>query len=132
MLSGSIAFLIARITLIASPCSAIKKSNLPQPIPCSPEKRLEGRLTQPPKPSRRWSTVNRSTRYREPSPPPSRIFEFCSDQTFQVGVIQRITRGGKAHREDMAGTERLKPPAMFVPIKEGFQRKSDQSQKESR
>jgi hypothetical protein len=32
----------------------------------------------------------------------------------------------------MAGTERLKPPAMFVSIEEGFQRKSDQSQKESR
>jgi len=36
MLSGSIAFLIARITLTASPCSAIKKSIFPQPIPCSP------------------------------------------------------------------------------------------------
>jgi hypothetical protein len=36
MLSGSIAFLIARITLTASPCSATKKSILPQPMPCSP------------------------------------------------------------------------------------------------
>ena len=44
-----------------------------------------------------------------------------------VGVIQRITRGGKAHREDMAGTERLKPPAMFVPIEE-----ESVSEKESR
>ena len=44
-----------------------------------------------------------------------------------VGVIQRITRGGKAHREDMAGTERLKRTAIFVPIEGGFQRKSDQS-----
>jgi hypothetical protein len=36
MLSGSIAVLIARITLTASPCSAIRKSILPQPMPCSP------------------------------------------------------------------------------------------------
>jgi hypothetical protein len=36
MLSGSIAFLIVRITLTASPCSATRKSILPQPIPCSP------------------------------------------------------------------------------------------------
>ena len=72
-----------------------------------------------------------ATRHQGPSRLSSR-FEFCSDQTVQVVVIQRITRGGKAHTEDMAGTERLKPPAMFVPIKEGFQRKSDQSQKENR
>src|SRR5262249_41207267 len=32
----------------------------------------------------------------------------------------------------MAGTERLKRTAMFVPIEEGFQRKSNHSQKESR
>jgi hypothetical protein len=36
MLSGSIAVLIARITFTASPCSAIRKSILPQPMPCSP------------------------------------------------------------------------------------------------
>jgi len=29
-------------------------------------------------------------------------------------------REGEAHREDMAGTERLKWTAMFVPIEEGF------------
>ena len=44
------------------------------------------------KPSRRWSTVNRNARHQESSPAPSRIFEFCSDQTFQGGVIQRIIR----------------------------------------
>src|SRR5262245_40751800 len=32
----------------------------------------------------------------------------------------------------MAGTERLKRTAMFVPIEKGFQRKSNHSQKESR
>jgi hypothetical protein len=35
MLSRSIAFLIARITSIASPCSASRKSVLPQPNACS-------------------------------------------------------------------------------------------------
>ena len=33
MLSGSIARLIARITAIASPCSAVRKSILPEPDP---------------------------------------------------------------------------------------------------
>ena len=28
--------------------------------------------------------------------------------------------GGETHREGMAGTERLKPPVMFVPIEERF------------
>jgi len=56
---------------------------------------------------------------------------------FSVGYLPRSQESGdlvavRLHREDMAGTERLKPPAMFVPIKEGLQRKSDQSQKESR
>src|SRR5262249_55933628 len=41
-------------------------------------------------------------------------------------------REGGAHREDMAGTERLKPTAMFVPFEEGLQRKSNHSQKQSR
>ena len=41
-------------------------------------------------------------------------------------------REREAHRDDMAGTERLKPTAMFVPIEDGLQRKSNHFQKQSR
>jgi hypothetical protein len=48
-------------------------------------------------------------------------FEFCSDQA-PSWRYPANNEGGKAHSEDVAGTDRLKPIAMFEPIEEGFQR----------
>jgi hypothetical protein len=82
--------------------------------------------------SRSWSTINRSARHRSRAQPRVRFRILFFDQTFQVVRHPPNNEGGEAHREDMAGTERLKRTATFVPIEEGFQKKSNHSQKQSR